>query len=132
MAYAAVLGIFMLSLAVHALWDGLYSLPATYDTLAQSGVPVELHVTRCARGINGDKGFECVVRLSYAGETRDWTYPHNVHDRVGAGLRSSNTAAGVVCALFATLFAVLFEYSRRRAQRLGFAGTRRAVVARGW
>jgi hypothetical protein len=155
MAYSAALGIFMLAFSVHALWQGFYSLPSTYDTLEATGVPVELQVTRCGTGIHGDRGYECVVRLSYAGSTRDWTYPYevsqfypytpgesvpglvdprhpstaytvfNVDDRAGAGLHSSNTAAGVFFAMFEIVSAAVFEHNRRRARRLGSAGVMR-------
>ena len=148
MVYTAVLGIFSALLGAHALGEGNYALPTAYDSLARTGVPVELQVTRCATGIDGNRGLQCVVRLSHAGETRDWTYPYevsqfapytpgelvpalldpehpgtvytvrNVYDRVGAGASSSNTAAGAFCAIFATALAGVFAYYRRLARRL--------------
>jgi hypothetical protein len=79
-----VLCLFFLGFGTYTAWHSAVALPRTYAQLRSSGVPATARLASC--GNYGGNGVSCRLQLSYAGKTRIWTYPNDVHQFHGLPL----------------------------------------------
>lgn len=76
-ASAAGVCVFLLGYGTFLVWQGLVTLPHTYDQLRRTGASATAQVVLCAPGIGGGRGTGCRLRLVFAGQARTWAYPED-------------------------------------------------------
>jgi hypothetical protein len=80
-----VLSLFFAGLGIYLTWHSVVALPRTYAHLRSSGVPATAQLEWCGH-YEGGNGLDCRLQLSYAGTTRTWEYPNDVHQFHGLPL----------------------------------------------
>jgi hypothetical protein len=80
-----VLSLFFVGYGIYTAWHSVVALPRTYAHLRRSGVPATAQLASCGH-YGGGRGVACRLQLSYAGTTRTWDYPNDVHQFHGLPL----------------------------------------------